>query len=63
VPAALLLDVARAAFTAGLNVVAAIGAIIFIALAILIATALRRLHLGGEAADRGESVADGVQAR
>jgi DHA2 family multidrug resistance protein-like MFS transporter len=63
VPAALLLDAARAAFTAGLNVVAAIGAIIFIALAILIATALRRLHLGGEAADRGESVADGVQAR
>lgn len=44
-----LLEIARNAFTTGLNVVAAIGAAIVIALAILTATTLRNVRSSGEA--------------
>jgi MFS transporter, DHA2 family, multidrug resistance protein len=43
-----LLDAASEAFTSGLNVVAAIGAVIFIALAVLTAVALRHVPPTGE---------------
>jgi preprotein translocase subunit SecG len=46
-----MLDAAREAFTSGLNVVAAIGAVVFVAFAILAATALRDKGATGETAD------------
>jgi DHA2 family multidrug resistance protein-like MFS transporter len=42
-----LLDVAREAFTAGLNTVAAVGAIVFVGLAVIAAAVLRQ---GGRSA-------------
>jgi DHA2 family multidrug resistance protein-like MFS transporter len=44
-----LLDAARAAFTAGLNVVGGVGAAIFLWLAVTAAAALRHVRAGGEA--------------
>jgi DHA2 family multidrug resistance protein-like MFS transporter len=44
-----LLDAARAAFTAGLNVVGGVGAAIFLGLAITAAAALRHVRAGDEA--------------
>jgi DHA2 family multidrug resistance protein-like MFS transporter len=47
-----LLDAARAAFTAGLNVVGGVGAAIFLGLAITAAAALRHVRAGDEAGQR-----------
>ena len=44
-----LLDAARAAFTAGLNVVGGVGAAIFLWLAVTAAAALRHVRARGEA--------------
>ena len=52
-----LLDAASEAFTSGLNVVAAIGAVIFFALAVLTAVALRHVPPTGET-----KLAEGVPA-
>ena len=52
-----LLDTAREAFTSGLNVVAAIGAVVFVALAVLTVTAIRDKGAASETADAHDTAA------
>ncbi len=51
-----LIDVGRAAFTTGLNVVGAVGAVVFIGLAIVAATVLRRVGPIGQSAVEADAV-------
>jgi MFS transporter, DHA2 family, multidrug resistance protein len=57
-----LIDAARAAFTQGLQLTAAIGAVVAIGIAILAATLLRRVRTGAEPDEQPELEADGLVA-
>jgi MFS transporter, DHA2 family, multidrug resistance protein len=57
-----LVDAARAAFTQGLQLTAAIGAVVAIGIALLAATLLRRVRTGAEPDEQPELEADGLVA-